>query len=114
LEIDALKNLLKSAIFMDLNCEDNSQDSTIILSLENDKATRITFSELGEDAYTNLDTEDAIVSSKMVNGSPALYVDKGNTISVSWAKENLYFILICEGLLEKDVLSISNSVVRIK
>jgi hypothetical protein len=90
------------------------QDSTVILSSESDKATRITFSELGEDAYTNLDTEDAIVSTKMVNGSPALFAVKGNIISVSWAKDNLYFILICEGLQEKDVLSISNSVVRIK
>jgi hypothetical protein len=90
------------------------QDSTIVLSLESDKATRITFSELGEDAYTNLDTEDAVVSSKMVNGSPALFVVKGDTISVSWAMDNLYFILICEGLQKKDVLPLANSVVRIK
>ncbi len=90
------------------------QDSTIVLSLESDKTTRITFSELGEDAFTNLDTEDALVSSKMVNGSPALFVVKGNTISITWTMDNLYFILICEGLQEKEVLSLAHSVVQIK
>lgn len=90
------------------------QDNTIVLSLESDKAIRITFSELGEDAYTNLDTEDAMISSKMVKGSPALFVVKGNTISISWATDNLYFILICKGLQESEVLSLANSVVKIK
>lgn len=82
--------------------------------LEDDKAIGITFLEQGEDTYANLDTEDAILSSKMVKGSPALLVVKGDTVSVAWATDNLYFVLICQGLQENDVLSIANSIVRIR
>jgi len=82
--------------------------------MDDDKSNRITLFEQGEDTYANLDTEDAVLSSKMVKGSPALFVVKGKTVSVAWAKDNLYFVLICQGLQEKDVLSIADSVVRIK
>jgi hypothetical protein len=81
---------------------------------DDDKSNRITFLEQGEDTYANLDTEDAVLSSTMVKGSPALFVVKGKTVSVAWATDNLYFVLICQGLQEKDVLAIANSVVRIK
>lgn len=81
---------------------------------DDDKSNRITFLEQGEDCYANLDTEDAVISSKMVKGSPALFVVKEKTVSIAWANDNLYFVLICQGLQEKDVLSIANSVLRIR
>lgn len=90
------------------------QNCFVSFTLENDKSTRITFLEQGEDTYANLDTEDAVVSSKMVKGSPALFVAKGNSLSVAWTTDNLYFVLICQGLQENDVLSIANSVMQIR
>jgi hypothetical protein len=50
----------------------------------------------------------------MVKGFPALFVLKDKTVSIAWANDNLYFVLICQGLQENDVLSIANSIVRIR
>lgn len=90
------------------------QDHTVILSLESDKTAQIIFSEMGEDVYTNLDTEDSVLSSRMVKGSPALVAVKGDKISVAWAMDSTYFILICRSLQENEVLAVADSVVRIK
>jgi hypothetical protein len=78
-----------------------------------DATASISFAECRENGASNLDTEGAELSAELVNGAPAILAKKEQRVSVAWAAENRYFILICEGLSDVDALAIARSVVGI-
>jgi len=75
---------------------------------------KINFSELGESAETNLDTEDAVLESIQINGHQGVLVIKERKISSYWDDGRHYFILITEGLDRSTFLSIATDVVRVR
>jgi hypothetical protein len=90
----------------------NSDTSHIVdLVSTDDNAKSVHFGEHYENASSNLDTEDATLSAVSVNGSPAIVAIKDQRVSMSWSNDSRYFILICEGLSESDVLEIAKSIV---
>ena len=79
-----------------------------------DTGRKINFSELGESAETNLDTEDAVLESIQINGHQGVLVIKDRKISAYWDDGRHYFILITEGLDKSTFLSIATGVVRVR
>ena len=100
--------------FVVTQIESMFENSFVSYVLEDDKSTKITFFEQGEDTYANLDTEDASISTKLVKGSPALVAIKGNRVSIAWATDNVYFVLIFQGLQVNEAMAVADSVVRIR
>ncbi len=54
---------------------------------------RLTFDELDENAWTNLDTENADVRHVSVGGRQVMVVEKQTVLTAVWSTEDRYFIL---------------------
>ncbi|MEA5013029.1 MAG: DUF4367 domain-containing protein [Candidatus Limiplasma sp.] len=72
------------------------------------------FMENGEEAETNIDTEDAKIRPVMIRGNPGLLSIKEGQTTVAWSDSTRYFVLILYGGSEKTALGIANSVIRIE
>lgn len=71
------------------------------------------FSEYGEDAGTNIDTENAVVDAVMINGSPAILAEKNGLVTIAWAYQVNYFVL--QAQVDRDIaLQIAESVIMVK
>ena len=92
----------------------NADYSSVSYSDMTDTGRKINFSELGESAETNLDTEDAVLESIQINGHQGMLVIKEKKISAYWDDGRHYFILITEGLDRSTFLSIATRVVRVR
>lgn len=75
---------------------------------------KINFSELGDSAESNLDTEDAALEPLLINGHQGTLVIKNKKISAFWEDGRHYFILITEGLDRSDFLSLATGIVRVR
>ncbi|MCL2815961.1 MAG: DUF4367 domain-containing protein [Oscillospiraceae bacterium] len=80
----------------------------------NDEENLISFYELNQANVTNIDTENAdVVKSIKINGAEGLYVLKNGMATVSWAHENMIFMIIAQ-LSEEEIVHIAKSVIFIK
>lgn len=59
------------------------------------------FREYSDSNYTNIDTESSDVNSISINGSEGILVQKGNTIYISWALDNHFFVIRFDGNIEE-------------
>lgn len=75
---------------------------------------QMSFSELGSNAETNLDTEGATVRAAMVHDFPAFIAVKENGISIYWSNGHNYFILFAQNMDEGIVLRIAENVKNIR
>lgn len=73
---------------------------------------KLYFSELGESAEANLDTEASTIQPIQVHGNHGTMATKGTKISAYWDDGRHYFILITEGLDETAFLRVADGVVR--
>lgn len=72
------------------------------------------FSELGSNIESNADTEDTITQQVRINGYSGVLFSKGTMHSVFWCDTNKYFYLSLSNSTVDELLSIANSVKRIK
>jgi hypothetical protein len=71
------------------------------------------FSECGEDASTNIDTEGALVDAVMINGSPAILAEKNGLVTIAWAYSKNYFVL--QAQVDRDTaMKIAESITMVK
>lgn len=71
------------------------------------------FGEYDQHTGTNIDTENAALSSVEIGGSPALLSEKGGAVTVAWAWADRYFIVELDGSPE-EAIQIARSVQKIK
>lgn len=72
----------------------------------------LAFTEYAQSSLVNVDSEGAVVSYEMVNGSDALVLEKDERIIITWAGSEKYFVI--EGYTTKDeALAMARSVRRI-
>lgn len=88
--------------------------SSIDFVCPDDKKIGIYYSEHVESSFTNLDTENSLLSAEIVNGVAGLVASKLEKTSISWSRDSRYFVLICYGLTKDEALEIANSVIRVK
>lgn len=74
---------------------------------------RLSFSELGPDTYTNIDTEDSELEFIELHGAQALVAEKAGRTFVTWSVDNRYFIVRLEGP-RQEAIEIARSVRMIK
>ena len=74
---------------------------------------RFSFSELGADSGSNIDTENASIKYIMIKGNPGLLAVKEGRSVVSWAEFDRYFV-VSGNLSGEAAIQIADSVVRIK
>lgn len=74
---------------------------------------RFSFSELGADSGSNIDTENASIKYIMIKGNPGLLAVKEGKSVVSWADFDRYFV-VSGNLSGEEAMQIADSVVRIK
>lgn len=86
-----------------LNC---NQD---IVDYEDANGNLLTFSELRHGATLDLNTENAELSSDVVNGVEATVIEKGKWVAVVWISHNRLFCVDIEATRE-EALRIANSV----
>lgn len=75
---------------------------------------KLDFSELGSEAETNLDTENASVSAVMVQNYPGLLATKEVKNSLCWSDGQHYFILLAENIDKDTLVRIAENVKRIR
>lgn len=73
----------------------------------------LTFIESGPSAESNIDTENAQVSMRIINGYQCHIVKKDASISVFWTDGMRFYLLICDGINEDEAISIAEGVRRI-
>ncbi len=72
----------------------------------------LAFTEYAQSSLVNVDSEGAVVSYEIVNGSDALVLEKDERIIITWAGSEKYFVI--EGYTTKDeALAMARSVRRI-
>lgn len=74
---------------------------------------RFSFSELGADSGSNIDTENANIKYIMIKGNPGLLAVKEGRSLVSWAEFDRYFV-VSGNLSGEETMQIADSVTRIK
>lgn len=72
----------------------------------------LTFIESGSSAESNIDTENAQTSMRIINGYQCHIVKKDASISVFWTDGKRFYLLICDGTNEDEVISIAEGVRR--
>ena len=72
----------------------------------------LNFSESGYGATIDLDTENANVSTVLVNGVEATLIEKGGWTAVEWFANNRLFVVDMDGNVD-EVMKVANSVVMI-
>lgn len=80
---------------------------------QNEKGQALSFSEMGEKSFTNIDTEGATIDSVDINGKSALLSKKGETIFIAWSDFDRYFVLNMDGD-EETAVKIARSVKKVK
>ena len=73
----------------------------------------LTFIESGASTESNIDTENAQVSMRIINGYQCHIVKKDASISVFWTDGMRFYLLVCEGINEDEAISITEGVRRI-
>lgn len=74
----------------------------------------LTFIESGASTESNIDTENAQVSMRIINGYQCHIVKKDASISVFWTDGMRFYLLVCEGINEDEAISIAEGVRRIE
>ena len=88
--------------------------SSVSYSDTTGEGRKLYFSELGESAEANLDTEASTIKPIQVHGYHGTMAIKGTKISAYWDDGRHYFILITEGLDESAFLQVADGVVRVR
>ena len=88
--------------------------STVIYTDLIGEGRKLYFSELGESAETNLDTEASIIEPIQINQHQGTMAIKEGKISAYWDDGRHYFILITEGLDESVFLRVAEGVIRVR
>ena len=73
----------------------------------------LTFIESGASTESNIDTENAQVSTRIINGYQCHIVKKDASVSVFWTDGMRFYLLVCEGINEDEAISIAEGVRRI-
>ena len=74
----------------------------------------LTFIESGASTESNIDTENAQVSMRIINGYQCHIVKKDTSVSMFWTDGMRFYLLICEGINEDEAVSIAEGVRRIE
>ena len=74
----------------------------------------LTFIESGSSAESNIDTENAQTSTRIINGYQCHIVKKDASISVFWTDGMRFYLLTCDGINEDEAISITEGVRRIE
>ncbi len=73
----------------------------------------LNFTELGPTAVANIDTEDAHTEEITIQGRPGILSIKNQRISLCWADNTKYYMLVANGYPREQIISIADSVKRI-
>jgi len=92
----------------------NSSYSSVSYSDTTGEGRKLYFSELGESAEANLDTEASAIKPIQIHGYHGTVAIKGTKISAYWDDGRHYFILITEGLDEPTFMRVADGVVRVR
>lgn len=72
------------------------------------------FSEAGEGASTNIDTEDANVTTVMIRGDMGYMVQENGDVRIFWSDGQFYYILIMQNATGDEALRVAESVRKIR
>lgn len=59
------------------------------------------FREYKEEGYSNIDSETGTVSSISIHGEEGIVVQKEDTVYISWAQDNHFFVIRFDGTIEE-------------
>lgn len=79
-----------------------------------DIAVSVNFFEGTATSSTNIDTEDARISSVTVQGVPAQMSEKGRRVMIWWAIKDRYFIVTTKGYDVNTALQVAENIKKIK
>lgn len=79
-----------------------------------DIAASVSFFEGTATSSTNIDTEDAKISSVTIQGVPAQMSEKGHRVMIWWAIEDRYFIVTTKGYDVNTALQVAENIKKIK
>lgn len=74
----------------------------------------MSFSEAGEGASMNIDTEDATVTTILIHDNTGYLAEKEDRIIIFWSDGQYYYILTMQNISSDDALRVAESVRKIK